>query len=745
MSRTLVSELIADAGTSRLPAAVATGLVIALLVVAVQTSIASIIFSGPLAPWVAHAEGAVLVGSAILCIVTALLGSYPGTISVPQFPVAAVLVTISAALTTRMEADSGEAMAATMYMVLILSAAATGFCFLLIGWFRLSNLLRFMPYPLIGGFLAGLGWVLAVSGIKMASGIDLSLRDLPQLFDPGIAWRWIPGVAYALLMFAITVRWHHYLIVPVSVVAGIILYNGVLLALGISSGEARDSGILFVGLPENGSWPAFGTRMLGMVDWSVVASQTPGILSVVLITLMCIILNGDALELGSGSKIDMDREFCAEGAGCLLAGIGPSVPGCNAVHLSLMGRSTGAETRFTGVVIALAIVCLLLFGGELLGTLPMPLLGGLVIYLGLGLIRDWVFVVRKSIPASDYAIVLFVSLVICVFGFVEGVAAGLACAVVMFVIHYSRLDVISASFTGNQWRSSRRRPAIHRAILRKQGDRVCVYRLRGFVIFGNAAPMGERVLDALKQEPRPICLVIDFTGVSGFDVSAANVISRCIRAATAQDTRVVMCSMTARAQGVVQRILGEGEWRNLDFVDDFESGMEKCEDLVVAAWQSAYSDSTGAQGLFAASVDDAMSQLEMDVRFEELIDRLNPWVEESAHAPGQAIIARGELVDGMHLLVEGTAYAFDRDSGIRVDEYNVGDALMPEAAIGSFAARLTISAIEPCRTVVMTVEGRKTLECEDPALALELDRYLIEAMARLHRGQDSGRVDEMQD
>ena len=57
------------------------------------------------------------------------------------------------------------------------------------------------------------------------------------------------------------------------------------------------------------------------------------------------------------------------------------------------------------------------------------------------------------------------------------------------------------------------------------------YRLRGYVIFGNAFPMGDRLAQALSADPAPLCLLLDFAAVSGFDVSAANVIRRSIRAA----------------------------------------------------------------------------------------------------------------------------------------------------------------------------------------------------------------------
>ena len=735
MSRGLLSELSSDARSAKLPAAVSTGFVMTLMVVSVQTSIASIIFAGPLSPFVALGAGAALFGTSALCLVTALAGSYPGTISLPQFPVAAVLVTISAAVGAGMASAPAEALLATMMVILVLSTVVTGLCFSVIGWARLSNLFRFMPYPLVGGFLAGLGWVLSVSGIRMSSGIELSWDSIPRFAEPSIVWRWVASAVYALVLFVVMRRWPHYLIVPASIVLGTGLCSVALLVLGIPHEEARSAGILFVGLPEGYSWPVLAPSALHQVDWGMVALRIPGILSVVLIALMCIVLNAGALELGTGARIDMNREFRAEGAACLLASLGPSVPGCNVVQMSLMSRLTGAESRFTGITVAATIAAVLLFGGGLLGTLPVPLLGGLVLFIGLGLIRDWVFGVRKSIPGTDYAIILAVSAVICVSGFVQGVALGLVAAVIFFVVHFSRVDVVGDSFTGREQRSARGRSAVHRAILREQGERIRVYRLRGYIIFGNAAPMGDRVEQALEAKPGPLCLVLDFAGVSGFDVSAANVISRCIRTARARKTRVVLSAISGRTRGIVERVLGEDAWRDLVVEDDLHRSLEWCEDHAIAEWERTRAGSTQARdALFASSIDQALTQMERQAGFEALIERLRPWVEERAYAAGEVIVEQGEGAEGMQLFVEGRARAARAtDSGTRMEEYEAGDALMSEAALGRSSARVSVAAVGACRTVLMTQRARRSLERDDPTLALDLDRYLIETIAEQHK------------
>ena len=725
----LASELRADAASAKLPAALSTGLVVAVLILVFGPALATTVFAGPLTPFVARGTGMMLFGCFALCLITALTGSYRGTVSAPNFAPAAALFTIGSAVAASMSLASGEALFATMVVIVALSTLTTALCFLLIGQLRLATLFRFMPYPLVGGFLAGLGWVLSVSSISIMCGITLNWETVPELLESDIIRKWAPGVAYALVLLPVTKLRPHYLVLPASVVLSVGLCHAVLFSLGISAEEARAAGILFVGMPADASWPPVGLGDLTHVDWSVVASQLPAILGVTLVALICIVLHAGALELGSGVELDLNREFRAEGAASLVAGLGGSSPGCNASPMSLISHATGAETRLTGIVVALAVGSVLFFGGDLLAILPTPLLGGLVLFVGLGLLNDWLVASRKTLPWTDYGIVLVVSIVIGVFGFLEGVAVGLVAAVIFFVVRFSGVDVIGASFTARDRQSRRARSATHRAILRHHGERVRAYRLRGYIIFGNVSPMGNHVKQALGADPAPLCLLLDFAAVSGFDVSAANVIFRSVRAARAQGTHIVLSAVAEHVRSILRRGLPEGEWRSLIFEEDLDRGLERCEDLVIAEWDRLNAGSDDARdALFGLSIDHAVREVERQVRFEALIERLEPRLQDRVYAVGETIVARGEEQEGMQFLTQGRAMAREEDAGARMDEYGPGDVLVAEAAFGDHTAEITVLAVDLCRTALMTPSARLSLERDDLELTVELDRYLIDTI-----------------
>ena len=95
-----------------------------------------------------------------------------------------------------------DAQFATVAVVLVLTTLAAGLLFLFLGVFRLTGLVRFLPYPVIGGFLAGTGWLLLIGGIGMMAGRSPSQAGLGDLLATPTLLRWLPGVlAGALILF----------------------------------------------------------------------------------------------------------------------------------------------------------------------------------------------------------------------------------------------------------------------------------------------------------------------------------------------------------------------------------------------------------------------------------------------------------------------------------------------------------------------------------------------------------------
>ena len=142
-----------------------------------------------------------------------------------------------------MASASGEAVFATMIVIVGLSTLATAICYLLIGHFRLAHLFRFMPYPLVGGFLAG---ARLVSGQEQRRGGERSHDDVGDAARAGpraeTILKWAPGVFLGVLLLVVVKVRPHYLILPGSAVLAVGICHATLFALDIPLAEATRIG-----------------------------------------------------------------------------------------------------------------------------------------------------------------------------------------------------------------------------------------------------------------------------------------------------------------------------------------------------------------------------------------------------------------------------------------------------------------------------------------------------------------------
>ena len=194
----------------------------------------------------------------------------------------------------------------------MVSAVAAGACCLLLGRFRLANLVRFIPYPVAGGFVAGIGGAVCPAALSLM-GAEADWRTIPALLDLSVLRRWGPGAAYGIALYLAMRRWGNPLILPVSVTLAGGAYHLVLAAAGMTGDEARTAGLLLTSTANGGLWPALGLADLALVEWAALMAQIPHVLALILVAFICVIMNLAGLELAANQELDWDREFRVTG------------------------------------------------------------------------------------------------------------------------------------------------------------------------------------------------------------------------------------------------------------------------------------------------------------------------------------------------------------------------------------------------------------------------------------------------
>ena len=720
----LTSELRADLLVPALSAGFTSGL--GLLVA--QVAFGSFIFSGPLAPYSSQGVGLVLFGNFAACLVIALAGGYRGAIA----GLSPSLVIVMATVGFTMDAE-GDALFVTTAVALIISAVATGACCLLIGRFRLANLVRFIPYPVAGGFVAGIGGAVCLAALSLM-GAKPDWRTIPALFEPSVLWKWSSGAAYGTALYLAMKRWNNPLVLPVSVALAGAAYHFALTSLGISGDAARAEGLLLSSTADGNLWPALFPADLVQVQWASMAEQVPHMLTLMLVAFISVVMNFAGLELAVNQELDWDREFRVTGVASVVAGLGGGTVATFVVPASLRSKLLGATTRLTGVVAALVVGGALFLGDGILELVPSPLVGGILVFAGLGMLDQGLVASRRRLPWSEYGIILLIFIAITSFGMIEGVGVGMLATLVFFVVRLSRVDPIESQFTLHERESNKTRPVPDRAILLEEGERVQAYRLRGYIFFGSVYPLADHLRQSLRGASRPACLILDFSAVSGFDFSAVNVLSRFLQTANAAGVRVVLSALSEGLRTGLEHNLPPAVYAELLVEPDADRALERCEDIVIAEWRTNVDMADERRAtLMEHTVDDLERYLERQIDFENLLEELRPWLSPHQYAADEALIGSDAPQKGLQLLLSGRVSGYD-SAGTRLFQCGPGEAIWPAGAAEQRA--ISVIADESCRTMVLTLAALAWLEQHEERLTLKLYRYLLAGRLQSESGAE---------
>ena len=715
--RDLAIELREDARSSKLLPALVMGLLSGANLIVFCFSVGTPIFDGPLAPFAVPGVGLLVFSSLVGCCLTSLFSGYRGATAKP--PLASIVVLAGIAPTLSL---GGEALFITMAAILGMSAIATGICFLVIGRLRATGLLRFIPYPVSAGFLAGTGGVLCLLALPLI-GLDFESRPLGELVEPTAVATWAPSLAFGVGLFLAARRWRDGMIVPVSTLVAAVLFHLGLHAAGISPTEAQETGLLLSGSVEGSMWPSFHTSDLSGISWQSIADRVPELLVVVLLNVISMALYLGSLELGSGRDVNWDREFTIAGGTAISVAFAAAPAPCVTVSPTVRNQLVGADSRLTGLFAAAVLGLALAYGSRIIGWIPAPVVGGILLYTGITILNNWVVQSSRRLPWTEFAIILVIFVGILLFGFLEAVGIGMLAAIVLFVVRLSRLDPIFERSTVRDHRSRRSRVIPDQAILKEQGTRGRVYRLRGYVFFGSAFSLFRRLAEDLGAS-RSVCIVLDLHQVSGFDFSAVSSLCGFLNKAHAARWQVILSGTRDQFEARLAENLSDEVRYWLVVEPDLDRAVERCEDVVINRYRAESRGDSLRRTLLERVADEMDRELDRQAYFEDIIEKLQDWIEPHGYAKGDTLSGPDEPPSGLQLLVGGQVSVFD-SSGVRLRQCGPGDPVNPAAVYGRPSTDLTTVADRSCWVATLTPVARQLLEENNEELAFKLYQYLI--------------------
>ncbi|MEP2339028.1 MAG: SulP family inorganic anion transporter, partial [Anderseniella sp.] len=262
---------------------------------AAALAIGALMFTGTLSNGMGLGVGVVLLGGALLALIVAIRSVQPNSVALVQESTIAVVAAAIASMAVQSTGDA-EAKVATAIVILGASSIVTGVLFWITGKLKWGGLVRYVPYPVMAGFLAGSGWLLVNGASVMLTGHNFGLEFAQSLSDPQVLWRVLPAIVLALVMFVTLSRLSHPVTMPVIMIAALAGFNGLLVFAGLDTEVVRDLGHLPV-INMSGGIELPTTQLLAKVDWSAVLEATPVMLVIAGLSMIGLMLNVSGLEL----------------------------------------------------------------------------------------------------------------------------------------------------------------------------------------------------------------------------------------------------------------------------------------------------------------------------------------------------------------------------------------------------------------------------------------------------------------
>ena len=416
------------------------GLLAGLVTVTYSISYAALIFSPPLSKGLPLGIQSALISALVLAIVVAIGSSFRFSIAGPDSNAAALLALMAGSILTSFpEGTPIETILPTVWLTIALSAVASGIILAAMGYMKLGRLIRFVPYPVVGGFLAGTGLLIVRGSFSVLGGLP---ETLSHPFFREQLLLWVPGVIVALLLLVLLRYFQHFLIMPSVLIIGVGLYFGVLWFMGVGPAQARKIGLLF-SLPEDsGGFASFSYLSFSTIHWKIVLQQSVNVMAMMAVVFITILLNATGIEIATMQEVDLDRDLRAAGFANIIAGVFGGMIGYLSISRSLLNKQAGGSSRLSGIVAGLACGFFLFLGGKILGFLPKAVLGGLLLYLGLSMLVEWVWDSFSKLSRFDYALIWVILLSVAVWGFLPAVSLGVVISCLLFAFNYSRINVI---------------------------------------------------------------------------------------------------------------------------------------------------------------------------------------------------------------------------------------------------------------------------------------------------------------
>ena len=472
-----------------------------------------------------------LIGAAFLGFFASLFGGTHSQISGPTGP----MTVITAALISGVWASQYS-----MSAVLISMSLAGLFCGLfqiLFGILKIGKYVRYIPYPVLSGFMSGIGVIIILQqlyplvGLKSPVLVVDMITQLPQRVASGVSVTslllGLGTIAIITLFPLITKK------IPATLVALIVMTV-------VSLFCNMDEKLLIGSIPSGFPMPIFaksGISLTGL-DWGVIlkASIIPGLTLAGLGSIDTLLTSVVADNI-TKTHHNSNQELVGQGIGNMISGLFCGIAGAGATMRTVVNVKSGGRTRLSGMTHSLILFAILLGLGGLVRYVPLSVLAGILITVGWGIIDFKGFKDLLKIPRADAVVLIIVFLLTVFVDLLTAVGIGMVIACVLFMKRAS--DLVEGGYSSSELTNfDKESPwSDEGGIPDDMRHRIYIQRLNGPIFFGTITKF-QSVMDDVPADAKIV--IIRMRLVSFMDQSGLYAMETAIKEIQARGAMVLM-------------------------------------------------------------------------------------------------------------------------------------------------------------------------------------------------------------
>lgn len=624
------------------------------MLVALPSAIAfGLVVFSPLGPnYLGMGALAGILGTIALGLISPLFGGSQKLITAPCAPAAAVMGALATELLKPGLISLSPENVLVAFTLVAISSAVLQFLFGVIGG---GKIIKYIPYPVIAGYLSGVGIIIIIGQLPKLLGLSKEIPLSQGLFNFN-SWNTnavIIGATAALVM-VIAPKVTRALPAPIfSLLSGLIVYF-LLSQKNIELQSLVQNPLIIGDINQNADffdslmmrWDSITHFPFDIITKLAMPTVTLAVLLSIDTLKTCVIV--DAL---TKSRHNSNRELIGQGLGNFFSALIGGMPGAGTMGATLVNVNSGGKTKLSGFLVGVFSIIVFVALGKLIAWVPLSALAAILVVVGFRMIDLSTFrLLKDKTTMFDFLVVVSVVLTAVFFNLMAATGVGIALAILMFVRHQIQTSVVRRKTFGNKNSSKKRRLPAEMQVLDSKGSLIAIFELQGSLFFGTT----DQLLNELEKQIRTCkYIILDMKRVQSIDFTAAHLFNQIVTQIADFNGILIFTNLpqTLPTGQDLRTYLGHvGPFRTQKHVRIFanlDEAQEWAEDQIIE-YENVNKTVKPEELLLDLKEIEVFSTLT-----EDTINDLTPCVQQKHFKCGEKIFKLGEYDDSLYFIRRG--------------------------------------------------------------------------------------------